>query len=253
MNEEESIRFWDEIAEGYDGQFAELREEHDRGVERLIRLANLNREDVVLDLGTGTGAVALAIAPQVREVIGVDPSQKMLEVARKKAHESHLSNVEFRMGSFTNPNIHEKVDMILSNDAFHVIADDAKRHAIGIMYDTLRERGRVILGDEMVCYDREEIRKKAEEMFCYLEVKEYEEEIKSVFWERQPDVYDLKKLFDLLLHSYFHSLDNPQFMPIPYYPCKVDDLAGYFAQSGFEVREVERLSPYYGVIYAQRK
>ena len=46
-----------------------------------------------LDVGTGAGALALALAPQVREVVGVDPVPELLALARERA--AALDNVEF--------------------------------------------------------------------------------------------------------------------------------------------------------------
>jgi len=52
---------------------------------RLERFVPLTGDERVLDVGTGTGAVALALAPLVREVIGLDESEERLERARTDA------------------------------------------------------------------------------------------------------------------------------------------------------------------------
>src|SRR5258708_21674371 len=46
--------------------------------ERVVALVPLRATDRVLDLGCGTGAIALALAPRVGHVIGVDPEPEML-------------------------------------------------------------------------------------------------------------------------------------------------------------------------------
>jgi SAM-dependent methyltransferase len=61
---------------------------------RLDRILPLTGEERVLDVGTGTGAVALALAPLVREVIGLDESEARLALARERAPE----NVTFVVG-----------------------------------------------------------------------------------------------------------------------------------------------------------
>jgi SAM-dependent methyltransferase len=68
--------------------------------ERAAELAEHVREFVLpsgderaLDVGTGAGALALALAPLVREVIGVDRVPELLLQARKRAADS--GNVEF--------------------------------------------------------------------------------------------------------------------------------------------------------------
>jgi ubiquinone/menaquinone biosynthesis C-methylase UbiE len=68
---------------------------------RATRLAQQVREFVLprgderaLDVGTGAGALAFALAPLVREVVGVDPVPELLELARARA----LPNTEFVEG-----------------------------------------------------------------------------------------------------------------------------------------------------------
>jgi SAM-dependent methyltransferase len=53
-------------------------------------------EERALDVGTGAGALALALAPLVREVVGVDPVPELLALARERA--AGLANVEFVAG-----------------------------------------------------------------------------------------------------------------------------------------------------------
>ncbi|HZD87524.1 MAG TPA: methyltransferase domain-containing protein [Gaiellaceae bacterium] len=67
---------------------------------RAERLAEQVREFVVprgderaIDVGTGAGALALALAPLVREVVGVDPVPELLALARERA--AACAHVEF--------------------------------------------------------------------------------------------------------------------------------------------------------------
>lgn len=73
-------------------------EEQDRRAEatreRLRRLVPLTGDERALDVGTGAGALAFALAPDVREVVGLDPVPELLELARERA----LSNTEFVEG-----------------------------------------------------------------------------------------------------------------------------------------------------------
>src|SRR5207248_4753454 len=54
-------------------------------------------DERTLDVGTGAGALALALAPLVREVVGLDPVPELLELARARA----LPNTEFVEGDGT--------------------------------------------------------------------------------------------------------------------------------------------------------
>ena len=53
-----------------------------------------------MDIGAGWGALTLAIAPLIDEVIAIDPSKKNLDVAELKANEKNLKNIEFVVGDF---------------------------------------------------------------------------------------------------------------------------------------------------------
>ncbi len=70
-------------------------------VEQVIRRAALAPGPHVLDLGAGTGVVALQAAPFVapdREVVGVNLSPAMLAVAPQRAVNWGVTNVWFREG-----------------------------------------------------------------------------------------------------------------------------------------------------------
>jgi ubiquinone/menaquinone biosynthesis C-methylase UbiE len=53
----------------------------------------------VLDVGTGNGRLAFDVARLARRVVGLDPSDGAIEVARRKADALGLRNIDFRVGS----------------------------------------------------------------------------------------------------------------------------------------------------------
>src|SRR5262245_34986478 len=74
-------------------------------VEAVIRRAELTHGENVLDLGTGTGAIAARAAPLVGaggQVVGVDISPEMLDLARERMAVHGLNNVVLREGSGEN-------------------------------------------------------------------------------------------------------------------------------------------------------
>lgn len=96
--------------------------------ERLVELA-LERlsmgECGVADLGTGSGAIALAIAAERprAHVVATDASIDALDVARANALRHGLQRVEFRHGDWLAPLRGERFDVIASNPPYIAAAD----------------------------------------------------------------------------------------------------------------------------------
>jgi len=92
-------------------------------VELALQRLPAEREARVVDLGTGSGAVALAIKrhrPKAR-VVGVDTSAAALEVARRNATRLGLE-IELRSGRWFEPLGSEHFDVVVSNPPY--VAED---------------------------------------------------------------------------------------------------------------------------------
>jgi release factor glutamine methyltransferase len=74
----------------------------------------------IVDLGTGSGAVALAMASERSDVkvFASDYSLQALEVAVSNAQKYHLDNVFFWQGSWLNAIAHQSVDIVVSNPPY---------------------------------------------------------------------------------------------------------------------------------------
>ncbi|MFC4437406.1 MULTISPECIES: class I SAM-dependent methyltransferase [Natrialbaceae] len=141
--EDHAARF-DEKASEYDDSKSE---EYRACANLVIEHASPESDAVVLDLGTGTGAIALALAPDAERVVGRDISEGMMDEARAKAEEAGLDNLEFDRGTFREPEYDGPVDVVTSNFAMHHLSDEQKREAIDVIADL--EPRKFILGDVM--------------------------------------------------------------------------------------------------------
>ncbi len=150
----------DETASRFDDQstdYDETRPERtvataDRVVERA--LADADGSETALDIGTGTGAVALGLAGAVGRVYAVDISDGMLNRARAKADERGVETVTFSHGMFRDPggnlDLPGTVDLVVSNFAMHHLNDGEKDDAVERIRDLLADGGRFVLGDVVV-------------------------------------------------------------------------------------------------------
>lgn len=143
--EEHAARFSEKAAEYDDSNTEEYR----ACADLVVAHADPGPDDVVADLGAGTGAIALALAPDASHVLARDVSEGMMEQGRRKASEARITNVEFAYGEFRDPNIADAVpvDVVTSNFALHHLADAEKREAIEVMAETGARR--IVLGDVM--------------------------------------------------------------------------------------------------------
>ena len=94
-------------------------------VEEILNRTSSNSVKSVLDLGTGSGAIAISLAYERSnwQVTGSDQSKNALEIASKNARKYKLDNVMFKQGDWFMPFLGQRFDVIVSNPPY-VVSND---------------------------------------------------------------------------------------------------------------------------------
>ncbi|BAZ47981.1 type 11 methyltransferase [Nostoc sp. NIES-4103] len=113
---------------------------------KIINLLNLKPNDVVADIGAGTGYMSFRIAPLLTagKVLAVDIQPEMLEIIEYFKQEKNITNVEPVLATLTNPNLPAaSVDLALMVDAYHEF--EYPLEVMQGIVKALKPSGRVVL------------------------------------------------------------------------------------------------------------
>lgn len=93
----------------------------------------------VLDLGCGNGALAKELADRGHDVTGMDASEELLEIAKKK-----YSGIRFIHGDAADFHTDKPFDVVFSNAVFHWIDKEKQADMISCVWDALNPGGQFI-------------------------------------------------------------------------------------------------------------
>lgn len=131
---------YDAIAELYDPWSASVVED----VGFYLGEARRSRGPVV-ELGVGTGRIAIPIAAEGIRVIGVDSSRGMLNVCARRAALAGV-DVDLRLGDLREPPVRERVPLVICpfRSLLHMHTDDDRRGVLGAVRKLLQPGGRFV-------------------------------------------------------------------------------------------------------------
>jgi SAM-dependent methyltransferase len=138
-----SVQHFDEIAAAYDTSLPAHVVEHylDR---RTAFLTGLVPTGAVLDVGCGTGLLAQRLSARGYQVVGVDPSEGMLEVMRARNPEVQT----VRASGDALPFSSARFDLVVTVATLHhIAAPDRVRGTLAEMVRVCRAGGRIVVWD----------------------------------------------------------------------------------------------------------
>jgi len=118
--------------------------------DRIIELAEPRAEHTIVDVGSGTGLLSLALAGRVARVWAIDSSPAMRDYLRVKAASADLHNVETVLASAVSlPLVDGVADLVVSNYCLHELRHADKYRALAEARRVLKPGGRLVIGDMM--------------------------------------------------------------------------------------------------------
>jgi len=115
-------KFWDLISAKYAASPISDRTAYETKIEKIKSC--LSPDDVVLDIGCGTGTQCGDLAGHVKQVTGIDISSKLLAIAEQRKAERKLDNIEFINTSLYDERLKpECFDMVMAFYVLHFFED----------------------------------------------------------------------------------------------------------------------------------
>lgn len=115
-------QFWDRIAPRY--AKSPVRDEKSYQQKLAITQEYFRPGWAVLEFGCGTGSTAIVHAPHVGHILATDLSDKMLEIADRKARDAGIENIRFQQGTLESLQLEaESFDAVLGLNILHLLED----------------------------------------------------------------------------------------------------------------------------------
>jgi len=205
---------YDAIAELYDPWSRSVTED----VDFYVAEARKARGPVV-ELGVGTGRIAVPVAAAGVPVIGVDSSAGMLEVCRRRGEAAGVERLlDLRLGDLRDPPVEERVRLVVSpfRALLHLETDTDRRAALAAAYRLLEPGGRFVF--DVFAPDAADI-----------------EETHDRWLEREPGIWELAHwdVDDCVLTLRLRGPESEATMRLAWLP--VEDWQALLEDAGFEI------------------
>jgi len=121
--QEKERSVWNKLAAGYDARSLQMfKEAYELSIQEAC--AVLSAQDRVLEIGCGTGIIALGIATCAKTVVATDISPEMISVAQGKAASQGISNVSFHThDGYSLPYESQSFDAVLLFNVLHFVKE----------------------------------------------------------------------------------------------------------------------------------
>lgn len=167
MNTEREFPNWEQL---YQEKQVEtmpwFNPEIDPDLDRALTKLNL-QAGTALDIGTGPGTQAMALAQRGFKVTGTDLSAAAVSKAEDKAKEKGL-DIIWKQDDILNSKLEEKFDFVFDRGCFHVLPPEQRQDYVLVVDRLIKANGYLFLK----CFSHKETREAGPYRFTQEEIKE---------------------------------------------------------------------------------
>lgn len=143
---ENERKFWNKIANNYDKP-SQLDLAYKLSIQKCKEIIKANEK--VIEIACGTGKISLEVAENAESVVGLDISEKMIDVATNKKKEKMINNIVFEVGDgYCTKFDNASFDVVMLFNCIHIVQDPQK--LLSEAYRLLKLNGYLITATD--CY-----------------------------------------------------------------------------------------------------
>ncbi|WP_099157373.1 class I SAM-dependent methyltransferase [Virgibacillus ndiopensis] len=173
---------YDDSVGGFDPQYKDVFANYDT----ILKEVSKHAEGIVLEFGVGTGNLTEKLLNDGKQVLGIEPSEPMRELAVQK-----IPDLDIKDGDFIDfPETIEPIDSIVSSYAFHHLTDTEKAEAIEKYAEMLPKNGKIVFADTM--FETENAKEKSIEA---AKIKGFNDLAEDLEREYYPTIEVLESIF----------------------------------------------------------
>jgi len=139
----------------------------DPDLDQALTKLNLHTTSAALDLGTGPGTQAMALAARGFKVTATDLSSTAIEKAQAIAKEKGL-DVSWKQDDILNSNLDQKFDFVFDRGCFHVFPPERRQDYVRVVDSLIKPNSYLFLK----CFSHLELRENGPYRFTPEQIKE---------------------------------------------------------------------------------
>ncbi len=134
--------YWDKKASDYDNHLKKSENAYLKIIE-LIKHES-SETQTILDIGTGTGEIPIALSDNVEKIIATDLSQVMINIANLKIKKLNINNITFQVQDCYNLGYNDEMfDIIIASNLLHLL--DKPEQFLNSIKRLLKKNGKLIV------------------------------------------------------------------------------------------------------------